>query len=120
MSEPKEKHKKNCNIVQHIGEGCSCKEPKKMTKAERRAAILELAQQYAGDGEEGAIDFDDDDKTKISEGDDNGTYVSCWVWVPFDGTALCKGEKSNQGEDGNHDNCSEGCPVFDAAVKEAA
>lgn len=26
----------------------------------------------------------------ISEGDDNGTYVQVWAWVPFEGTALDK------------------------------
>lgn len=81
-------HKKNCNLVQHIGEGCSCGKP--ITKAERRAIILSLAKVYEGDGDGGDIDFDDDEKIKISEGDDNGAYVSAWVWVPFNGSPLDK------------------------------
>jgi len=32
----------------------------------------------------------DDDNAIISEGDDNGTYISCWAWVDFSGTKLDK------------------------------
>lgn len=38
--------------------------------------------------EEGAIEIDD--SAVISEGDDNGTYVSAWVWVDFGGTPMDK------------------------------
>jgi|TARA_R110000751_G_scaffold126168_1_gene227987 hypothetical protein len=31
-----------------------------------------------------------DDNAIISEGDENGAYVSVWLWCGFDGTALDK------------------------------
>lgn len=35
---------------------------------------------------EGAIEFDED--AVVSEGDDNGAYVTGWIWVDFAGTEL--------------------------------
>lgn len=32
------------------------------------------------------------DNAIVSEGDDNGAYVLAWVWVPFNGTELDKGD----------------------------
>ena len=85
-----------------------------MTKTElqlndnqRRALIIELAQAVESEGD---LELDDDDQVIISEGDDNGAYVQMWKWVPFSGTKLCKGEA------GKHDDCEEGCPVWDKAV----
>lgn len=80
---------------------------------ERHKAILEMAEKYESEG-----DLELDHHTaKVSEGDDNGAYVQMWKWVPFNNTLLCKGEgSSNEGrDDGNHEECDEGCPVFDAA-----
>lgn len=87
-----------------------------MNKKERRLAILEMAcTQYE---KEGQIEIDGD--AKLSEGDDNGTYVQAWVWVDLSNTVLCKGEdSSNDGKDGDHSNCDEGCPVFDKGVADA-
>ena len=50
-----------------------------MTKEERRQAIVSLAlDEYCG---EGFIEVDNN--AKLSEGDDNGTYVQAWVWMDF-------------------------------------
>ncbi len=85
----------------------------------RRRAILELtSSKFEKEGE-----LELDYTAKISEGDDNGAYVQMWQWVPFDNTELCKGEGSaHEGEeDGDHDGCDAGCPVFDTPdPKEAA
>lgn len=43
--------------------------------------------------EEGRIEIDDD--AKLSDGDDNGTYVQAWVWISFAGTKWDK-EKSEE------------------------
>lgn len=54
--------------------------------SKRRAAIIEMARKrYVGDGE---VKVDDD--ARLSEGQDNGTYVQTWVWVDFYGTPLDK------------------------------
>jgi hypothetical protein len=89
----------------------------KKTKAPdpRRQQIIELAKQCESEGD---LELDDDDRVVISEGDDNGAYVQMWKWVDFSNTPLCKGEGSNNGEDGDHDGCDDGCPVYDKAMKE--
>lgn len=51
---------------------------------ERVAKIVELALDVCGDAEV------DEGAALVSEGPDNGAYVSAWVWVPFDGTPLDK------------------------------
>ena len=43
----------------------------------RRRAIVEMADKEYG--HDGSIEIDDN--AKLSEGDDNGTYVQAWVWV---------------------------------------
>ena len=58
----------------------------RMTKKARRAAILELARERHVS--EGVLEIDDN--AKLSEGDDNGTYVQAWVWVDFIGTQFDK------------------------------
>lgn len=60
--------------------------PRKLTKKQRRAAIIELARKKHQ--KEGTIEIDD--SAKLSEGDDNGCYVAAWVWVYFDGTPFDK------------------------------
>ncbi len=51
----------------------------KQTKTERRLAIIELARaEYEREGE-----VEIDDNAKLSEGEDNGSYVAAWVWVSF-------------------------------------
>ena len=45
----------------------------------RRKAILILARQQHQD--DGKVEIDSN--AKLSEGDDNGTYVQAWVWVDF-------------------------------------
>jgi len=49
----------------------------------RRVKIVELAgeQGWVTDGE---VEIDAD--ARLSEGNDNGCYVSAWVWCPFEGT----------------------------------
>ena len=42
---------------------------------------------------EGEIEIDDE--PIISHGDDNGAYVSAWVWVDFSGTPLDKEAQSD-------------------------
>lgn len=60
-----------------------------MAKKTRKQNILELASQMLllRDGE---LELDSD--AKVSEGDDNGAYVQTWMWVPFEGTKLDKGD----------------------------
>ena len=41
--------------------------------------------EYQRDGE-----VEVDDNAKLSEGDDNGTYVQAWVWVSFADTPFDK------------------------------
>ena len=62
-------------------------------RMKRRAEIIKLAKVYEGDGDNGSIDMDDDELIKISEGGDNGAYVSAWVWVSFADTPLDKEPK---------------------------
>ena len=76
---------------------------------EREHSVFAYAQDHLD--REGELEFDD--YCAVSEGDDNGAYVQAWVWLPFDGTPLCKGDH------GNHEDCDEGCPVFDRAVQQA-
>jgi hypothetical protein len=58
----------------------------------RREAILAMArEQHNTDSREGELEIDDN--AKLSEGDDNGTYVQAWVWVSFAGTPLDKEPK---------------------------
>lgn len=87
-------------------------QPKKMSRKERTETIIEMAKEQHED--EGTLEIDDG--AKLSEGDDNGTYVAAWVWVSFAGTKLCKGEGSANGgkTDGDHSDCESGCPVADA------
>lgn len=79
-------------------------------KRARRKLILEMAAKLHED--EGTLEIDSN--AKISEGDDNGTYVAAWVWVPFKNTVLCKGDGPINGKGNDHDECDTGCPVFDA------
>jgi hypothetical protein len=94
--------------VHHIQEELSMKKSK-MGVRSRRKLILEMASKLHEN--EGTLEIDSN--AKLSEGDDNGTYVQAWVWVPFAGTVLCKGE------DGLHVNCEDGCPIWDKAVESA-
>ncbi len=56
-------------------------------KAEaRRVGIIELARQHRQ--VEGAVEIDNN--AQLSEGNDNGCYVSAWVWVDFAGTGYDK------------------------------
>lgn len=81
----------------------------KLSKKKRRALIIELAkEQFEREGE-----LEIDSNAKLSEGDDNGTYVQAWVWLPFAGTQFCKGTESMKGKV-KHNDCEVGCPVFDA------
>lgn len=67
-------------------EGEMAKKTKKKTRRER---IFELARKnpMLRDGE---LELDENAKTKISEGDDNGAYIQAWMWVSFDDTDLDK------------------------------
>lgn len=67
---------------------------------ERRARIVELAAEASYDG--GVLEIDAD--AAISEGNDNGCYVSAWVWFPFDDTEFNKCSAcSDCGEDVTED-----------------
>jgi hypothetical protein len=59
-----------------------------VTKKERREKIVELARIQHETRREGELEIDDG--AKLSEGDDNGSYVQAWVWVDFDGTEFDK------------------------------
>lgn len=83
--------------------------PNATSEVVRDEAIRELARNTIE--KEGEIEIDSD--ALVSDGADNGAYVQAWVWVPFNGTALCKGD------DGDHENCEDGCQVLDAAVEAA-
>jgi hypothetical protein len=81
-----------------------------MPVKERRAMILEMAKdRFPSDGDGVEVDSN----AKLSEGNDNGTYVAAWIWVDFSNTKLCKGD------DGKHNDCSDGCPIWDAEVVKA-
>ena len=71
----------------------------------RRAAIIELASDQHG--EEGGVEIDSDGI--LSEGDDNGCYVSGWIWANFSGTLYdkegteeCQGCEARVSEDDPH------------------
>jgi len=53
----------------------------------RRKAIIELARNEVHPCSD---DFNIDNNAELSEGDDNGTWVSAWVWVSFAGTPFDK------------------------------
>ena len=50
-----------------------------------REKVIELARENDGSDE---LEIDDD--AILSEGWDNGCFVSAWLWVEFDGTELDK------------------------------
>jgi len=52
---------------------------------ERIEKIKNLAPMRHREGE-----FDFDPVPVVSEGDDNGAYIQCWIWVDFCGTELDK------------------------------
>jgi len=57
-------------------------------QGEREQEIRELAlDQWIDSSEEINIDLDD---AKVSEGDENGAWVSAWLWVSFKGTDFDK------------------------------
>lgn len=61
---------------------------------ERDLKIVELAQmRYPRDLEDG--DLDVDANAMVSEGDENGAYVSAWLWVSFAGTELDKEKQTD-------------------------
>jgi hypothetical protein len=66
--------------------------PQELSEEEglRRAKIIDLAIEQHGMGEDCDVDSD----AIVSEGDDNGCYVSAWVWVNFEGTDLDKETES--------------------------
>jgi len=53
---------------------------------ERQRKIVALARERHH--REGEVEIDLN--ARLSEGDDNGTYVQAWVWVPFEGTEFDK------------------------------
>lgn len=56
---------------------------------ERRASIVTHAKEAYHD--EGELEFDDN--AEVSENDDpleNGAYVQCWKWLPFNNTEFDK------------------------------
>jgi hypothetical protein len=55
---------------------------KNQMQEQRRKEIVALAK--AKHYREGEVEVDDN--ARLSEGDDNGTYVQAWVWVDFSGT----------------------------------
>lgn len=66
-------------------------------QTEQDRAIINFArEQFGGEGNNGDLDFDDDKHTVVSHGDDNGAYVSCWVWTDFRGTAFDKEDQPGQ------------------------
>jgi hypothetical protein len=58
-----------------------------MTEEERLKKIRELAEREANGGPS-RVELDG--VIAISEGEDNGCYVQCWMWVSFAGTELDK------------------------------
>jgi len=50
-------------------------------------AVVDLARKDIRLGDD--LEIDDFD-VKVSDGDDNGAWVSCWMWVDFWGTPLSK------------------------------
>ena len=55
---------------------------------ERRLKILELTNDLSYVDNDGSVEVDND--AMLSESDDNGCYVSAWVWCPFEDTAFDK------------------------------
>lgn len=58
---------------------------------DRERKIADLA--YELFHEDGDLEFDD--TAQVSEGEDNGAYVSCWKWVSFDGTEFEKKDEED-------------------------
>lgn len=56
---------------------------------DRIAQIIELANESRNVDNDGGVEIDDN-LAIVSEGDDNGAYVSAWVWVSFASTPLTK------------------------------
>jgi hypothetical protein len=63
-------------------------------EAARRLAIIDLAHDQHCSEE---IDIDGD--SRISDGDDNGCYVSAWLWVDFSDTPFDKGDDEDDDEE---------------------
>ena len=81
---------KDCKLLRDVTEG----DPERYTK------ILEIAESITRCP--GVLDEDDleiDPAANLSEGDDNGTFIECWLWVPFAGTELDK-EKEEEAVNG--------------------
>lgn len=57
---------------------------------EWRAKVLALADDLSYVDNDGEVEVDSD--SLLSEGSDDGCYVSGWIWVPFDGTDLSEEE----------------------------
>lgn len=64
---------------------------------ERRLAIIDLVSDLPHVDNDGEVEVDGD--ARLSEGDDNGCYVSAWVWCPFTGTQFDKGDDEDDDED---------------------
>lgn len=63
-----------------------------MTKREK--AICDLANRQIEWTDELEMGAPTDKHTMVSEGDENGAWVRAWVWVSFNGTALCKSRET--------------------------
>jgi hypothetical protein len=46
-----------------------------------------------------------DDNAIVSEGGDNGAYVSAWVWVPLPACDCCGEPLANPGDTGDCEEC---------------
>jgi hypothetical protein len=75
-----------------------------MAHESRRLQIVELARfRYQDEGHHNEYDINIDANADLKEDDDdneNGCYVSAWVWVPFHGTPWDKTTQSDK-ETGN-------------------
>lgn len=82
----------------------------------RRLAIIDLA-----DEQHASEDIDVDADARLSEGDDNGCYVSAWLWVNFSGTPFDKEpeeEEEDQDELPECTACTDGsCPWCQAEIQ---
>lgn len=78
-------------------------------KDHRRLRIIELARDMNHICE-GSVEIDDD--AILSEGDDNGCYVSAWSWVDFSDTEFDKSDPSDPSDEENECTaCNDGsCP----------
>ncbi len=56
--------------------------------------VLTLAKRAGRDGE-----IEVDESAIVSEGDDNGAYVSAWLWVSFEDSALDKSVEPDDEEE---------------------